>query len=116
VTTHPDHTVAVVGLPDPGEVRTFVDRLEERYPGTELVSRRERTEHDGTDLHRVLDSGLTDRQREVLATAYESGFFESPRETTGVELAELLGVSQPTVTHHLREGQRRLFAALFDDA
>ncbi len=115
VVAHPDETVAVAELPAQQDVRVVVDRVAETYPGVELVSRRDRSGHDRRGLRGVLDAELTDRQREVLTAAYESGFFESPRETTGAQLADLLGVSQPTITHHLREGQRRLFAAIFDD-
>ncbi|WP_159899387.1 bacterio-opsin activator domain-containing protein [Salinirussus salinus] len=117
VVAHPGETTATVRLPQERDIREFVARVSDHYPGTELLARQEvdgpaRTRRSfGTDV----DAALTDRQLEVLRTAYESGFFESPRETTGSELAELLGVSQPTVTRHLREGQRRVFALLFDD-
>lgn len=110
-----DRTQAVVRLPKQQSVRTFLERVQETYPETELRSKRERRQTDAHDpMQFALDTELTDRQREVLVTAYESGFFQSPRETTGAELADLLDVSQPTVTHHLREAQRRLFQELFD--
>jgi predicted DNA binding protein/GAF domain-containing protein len=116
VVAHPEETRATVRLPQELDVREFLDRLSEPYPGTELLARRS---VDGPARSRRsfrgdVDDRLTDRQLEVLGTAYESGFFESPRETTGAQLAELLEVSQPTVTRHLREGQRRVFALLFD--
>ncbi|MEA5410000.1 helix-turn-helix domain-containing protein [Haloarculaceae archaeon H-GB2-1] len=57
---------------------------------------------------------MTERQLEVLETAYYSGYFEEPRDTTGEELADALGVSAPTITGHLRAGQRKLFSLLFD--
>jgi len=111
-----DRTSATVRLPCDADVRLFLERVAEHYPGVELVSRRDVGPGDETEAvaQRALAEDLTDRQREVLRTAYEHGFFESPRSTTGVELADLLGVSQPTVTHHLREAQRRLFDALFE--
>jgi PAS domain S-box-containing protein len=109
-----DRTQAVVRLPVQQSVRTFLERVRESYPDTELQSKRERKQTNATDpMQFALDTELTGRQREVLVTAYESGFFESPRETTGAELADLLDVSQPTVTHHLREAQRRVFETLF---
>jgi PAS domain S-box-containing protein len=110
-------TRAVVRLPQELDVRVFLDRLGEHYPTVELVSRQtvDRGETPRRDLLATFEEELTDRQREVLLTAFESGFFESPRETTGEELADLLDLSQPTVTHHLREGQRRIFAALLTD-
>ena len=110
-----DRTQAVVRLPQQQSVRRFLKRVKETYPETELRSKRERQQTDAYDpMQFALDTELTGRQREVLVTAYESGFFQSPRETTGAELADLLDVSQPTVTHHLREAQRRLFEELFD--
>jgi predicted DNA binding protein/putative methionine-R-sulfoxide reductase with GAF domain len=110
-----EQTAATVRLPTQESVRAFLERVGETYPETELRSKRDRQQADAHQpMQFALDSELTDRQREVLVTAYESGFFESPRETTGAELADLLGVSQPTVTHHLREAQRRLFEELFD--
>jgi predicted DNA binding protein len=57
---------------------------------------------------------LTDRQRGVLQTAYLCGYFESPRATSGTALADSLGVSQPTVSHHLRAAERALCAVLFE--
>jgi PAS domain S-box-containing protein len=116
VEAHADYTRAVVRLPQQLSVREFLARVQKTYPETELRSRHERTQAETHDSIRfTLGSELTDRQREVLVTAYESGFFQSPRQTTGAELADLLDVSQPTVTHHLREAQRRLFAELFDE-
>jgi len=51
----------------------------------------------------------------VLRTAYFAGFFEWPRQSTGEEVAEMLDVTQPTVNRHLRLGQQRLLAQLFDE-
>jgi predicted DNA binding protein len=64
----------------------------------------------------MFTSRLTDRQEEVMRTAYEAGFFESPRESSGNDVADLLGVSQPTVNRHLRRGERKLLELVFDDA
>jgi PAS domain S-box-containing protein len=116
VVAHPDSATATVRLPHDADVRLFLDRVDEHYPGVELASRRDIEARGAAEaaVRRALAEDLTDRQREVLRTAYENGFFESPRGTTGIELADRLGVSQPTVTHHLREAQRRLFVALFE--
>ena len=88
----------------------------ERHPGSELVARRQRdggleVTQEAFDT-RLLD-GLTDRQLEVLRTAYLSGYFSWPRETGAEACAEALGISQPTFSQHLRVGQHRLFDALF---
>ncbi|ERH10530.1 MAG: putative DNA binding protein [halophilic archaeon J07HX64] len=114
VVARSDRTTTTVRLPHDTDVRRFLDRLDEHYPGVELVSRRDVAGRADTQAtaRRAFAEDLTDRQREVLRTAHERGFFESPREITGVELADHLGVSQPTVTHHLREAQKRLFDTL----
>ncbi len=117
VTATETETTATVRLAPELDVRAFLDRVRESYPEVELVSRQD-IERDGSAreaIETTLAEGLTDRQREVLVTAYESGFFESPRQTTGAELADLLDISQPTVTHHLREAQRRLFSTLLGE-
>ncbi len=105
-------------LPQTTDVRGFVEMLEGRYPSVELSTLRdvERTKTTGMEQSSAVLEGLTDRQREVLRTAYLAGYFEEPRETSAKEVAEMLSVSQPTVSHHLRKGEKRLFEQLFDDA
>ncbi len=61
--------------------------------------------YDGPD--RFLD-GLTERQREVVRTAYELGYYEVPRETTTDGIAAELGVDASTVTEHLQRAERNL--------
>jgi len=51
----------------------------------------------------------------VLETTYHSGFFASPRQSTGGDIADLLDVSQPTVTEQFRTAQSKLLDLLFAD-
>jgi len=67
------------------------------------------------DLYSAFLEKLTDRQLEVIQTAYYSGYFESPRENTGEDVAEMLGISPPAFYKHARTVQRKLFATLFDE-
>jgi len=110
-------TRVVVELPDTTDVRTFIDRLEETYPDTELIARRdkERADRSQQAFGTVLMDELTDRQLETLQTAYHSGYFEWPRDRTGQEVAESLGITQPTFNGHLRAAERKLCAILFDE-
>jgi len=112
-----DGMEVVVNVPTTTDVRKFVEMLRDAYPSVELAARRDvqRATHTRRDLLQSLFENLTDRQLEVLRTVYFSGFFEWPRESTGEEVAEMLGVSQPTVNRHLRLGQGRLLKQLFDD-
>ncbi|MFB6311928.1 MAG: helix-turn-helix domain-containing protein [Salinirussus sp.] len=51
---------------------------------------------------------LTDRQREVIQTAWDSGYFEVPRSITTAELAEELDLDDSTVAEHLQRAERNL--------
>lgn len=52
---------------------------------------------------------LTDRQREVLETAVDGGFFERPKEHNSEELAARLDITRSTFCQHLRTAQRKVF-------
>ncbi|QCC46929.1 helix-turn-helix domain-containing protein [Halobellus limi] len=63
------------------------------------------------------DAGLTDSQREALLVAFESGYFEEPRDASLSEVAGDLDISQPAASGLLRRGIRRLIASsMIDDS
>lgn len=97
-------------------VREFVDVFQTKYPDSELVDQRtfEQPRRSPTQLRASLTEGLTNRQLEALLTAYFGGFFETPRERTGVDIADSMDISQPTFNNHLRTAQRRLCYQLFE--
>lgn len=107
----------VVHLPREADVRELVRSVRKRYPDTEVVAQR-RTTTTSRSVRRVeavLDQGLTDRQQTVLEAAFFAGFFSSPRESTGQEMADALGISPSTFHQHVRIGERKLMRALFAD-
>ncbi|WP_279529846.1 bacterio-opsin activator domain-containing protein [Halospeciosus flavus] len=106
-----------VRLPQDVEVRQVVETIHERYPQAEAVARRQVSEEEdpSEQIQRVWTDELTDRQRTVVETAYFSGFFEWPRDTTGGEVAESLGISTPTFSEHLRSAEKKLFAGILDE-
>lgn len=55
---------------------------------------------------------LTDRQREVLETAVEMGYYEDPRRATQAEVAEALGIATGTAGEHLRKIEATLLGAI----
>ncbi|WP_440772212.1 PAS domain S-box protein [Natronorubrum sp. DTA28] len=115
ITADGDRTTITVDVPTTTDVREFVEMVAERYAGVELQSRRHVRRASNTRQLTSLFDDLTDRQLEVLRTAYLAGFFEWPRESTGEEIAEMLEVTQPTINRHLRIGQQRLLAQLFEN-
>ena len=63
------------------------------------------------------DAGLTDSQREALLLAFETGYFEEPRDVTLGEVAAELDISQPAASGLLRRGIKRLIvSSLMDDS
>ena len=57
---------------------------------------------------------LTERQREVLQTAFRQGYYEIPRRTTTEEIAATVGVERRTAEEHLRRSENKLIAGLIE--
>jgi len=98
-------------------VRETVEAIGERFPGTELLAKRDRHRDVETvqEFRSSLHERLTGRQRTALRVAYHGGYFQSPRDSTAEELADGLGISSPTLHYHLRAAQRKLVEAFLDE-
>lgn len=90
-------------------LQTAVDDLRQRYSPVD-VQRLLQPPLEGTPEDRVfVNRGrLTDRQLEVLETAYKMGYFERPKQANATEIADRLGIAQSTFTEHLMTAQRKL--------
>ncbi|HZD42474.1 MAG TPA: helix-turn-helix domain-containing protein, partial [Methanomicrobiales archaeon] len=55
---------------------------------------------------------LTAEQKDALATAFENGYWSVPREVTQTELADLVGVSDNSMSQRLRRGVKIAVAEL----
>ncbi len=112
----PEGAHLTVEVPSRLDVRAVDDLLSRTYADAELLAQRERRRGGRSDRvrDRFLDS-LTDRQLEVTRAAFHAGFFESPRERSGEELAAALDISPAAFHSHLRTVQRKLFVALFEE-
>ncbi|WP_232686887.1 PAS domain S-box protein [Halobacterium zhouii] len=96
------------------DVRHVIDTVERTYPGVQMRRRQQVSlaRDDAIDAQRRLASDLTDRQRTTLEAAYHAGFFEWPRDASGEDVAESLGVAPPTFHQHLRKAQKKVFDGL----
>lgn len=105
-----------VELPVSADVRTVVEAVQSRYPGTELVSYRESERPPATERDFVarLADRLTAQQLTAIQKAYLAGYYDSSRSITGEELASSMGVSRATFHQHRRAAERKLLAAFFD--
>ena len=99
-------------LPDLERLREVVsaldgvaDRIEVRYLVHGAAG------GDAVPDRTLVDRGrLTDRQCEVLRTAYRMGYFERPRDANASAVAEALDIAPSTFAEHLAAAQRKLLA------
>ncbi len=110
-----DATTLVIDIPESVDGRHITHLVTDAFRDVELRSKRTVDQSTTQNLYSRFLDRVTDRQLEVLQTAYYSGFFEAPRERTGEEIAETLDISPPAFYQHIRTVQRKLFTTLFDD-
>lgn len=105
-------------LPD-AETGDVVGEFRERHPEATVVAMRERGVRApmfvSRQLQAALEDVLTERQLEVLRTAYFGGYFDDPRRATGEELADGLGIAPSTFTEHLRNAEQDVLSLVFPD-
>ncbi|MFU1782431.1 helix-turn-helix domain-containing protein [Haloarcula japonica] len=99
-------------VPDVDRVRAIVTRLKELYDGVSLRSMRRNGDVDPVDSILVDRSKLTDRQREVLETAVEMGYFEYPKGANAGDVASELDISVSTFAEHLAAAQTKLLDSI----
>lgn len=108
----------VAEIPPQYDSAALVESFLEDTARTELVSKREKeTMHPmftSSIPQQLLRSRLTARQRELLEAAYETGYYEWPRECTGEEMAEAFDIASATFSEHIRAAERNLLTALFE--
>lgn len=108
----------VAEIPPQYEASTVIDTFLDENPAAELVSKQYRDSFSAmftnSTLEQLLDTHLTGRQREVLRTAFDAGYYEWPRECSGKEVAKELGISSSTFSEHIHAAERKLLTALFD--
>lgn len=100
--------------PDVDRIRAIVTRLKELYSDVSLRSLRRDGETDPSDSVLVDRSRLTERQREVLETAIEMGYFQYPKGANASEVAEALDISVSTFAEHLAAAQTKLLDTILD--
>lgn len=59
-------------------------------------------------------NGLTEKQRRVLLTAYELGYYSRPRRISSKELARRLGLASSTFVSHRLKAERNLVASVLN--
>lgn len=87
-------------------------------PDAELVTKREKDTlappFSTSGVRQALRTHLTDRQFDVVETAFEMGYYEWPRACTGEDVAAELGIASATFSEHVRTAERKLLGVLFE--
>jgi len=108
----------VAEIPEPYDAPDVVGTFLEEYPEAELATKREKDRlrplPSRSEIRQVVEEALTDRQREVLETAFEQGYYDWPREATGEDVAAALGISSATFAEHIRAAEHNLFRLFVD--
>ncbi|WP_306056319.1 bacterio-opsin activator domain-containing protein [Natronococcus wangiae] len=107
----------VVELPRGRDTRQMIELLKEHRSDLTYLAQRttERGDRSNSGSASVLESDLTEKQRAALETAYFAGYFDWPRESTGEEIAERLGISPATFNQHLRTSERKFFDSVLGE-
>lgn len=107
-------------VPGHVDVRRVVEQFRNSHPRSDLTACRTAEEpipvQTERGVHATMADQLTDKQLEVLRTAYLSGYFAWPRRTTAEECADALGIAQPTFSQHIRVAQEKILGGLFTDS
>ncbi|MCU4925429.1 helix-turn-helix domain-containing protein [Halobacteria archaeon AArc-dxtr1] len=109
----------LVHLPKGRDTRRIIELVRERHTGVTYLAQRTHQREDGHDdasasTAPVLDEQLTKKQRAAIETAYAAGYFDWPRESTGEEIAERMGISPATFNQHLRTAERKFFSSVLE--
>ncbi|MFB6093130.1 MAG: helix-turn-helix domain-containing protein [Haloquadratum sp.] len=100
--------------PDIDTLRSIVARLGEENDVSVHRLLRSGDGREDADLVLVDRSRLTDRQREVLTTAHEMGYFQYPKCANAEEVAAELGIDPSTFTEHVATAQDKLLSAILE--
>lgn len=105
-----DGKVRMNFIGSPLEVRRFIRVVAKSWPGYKVVSL--------TDARFSSDSPLgclTDKQRRVLLTAFNLGYYDTPRRIGSRELASRLNIRGSALIAHRRKAERRVLAKIIND-
>lgn len=107
----------VVHIPETTTSSEVIELVLENHPTVEVVAQRQKTYSVPLFTQELFQTAiqneLTDRQLEVVFVAYSNGYFESPRRTSGEDIAADLGISPPTFSEHLRAAEHKILTMLF---
>lgn len=113
-----DECRVAIGVPPTMALSRATAVVDRWCPGADVLAKREDVDRIGAILGSHKDSilsALTDRQREAMDLAIRRGYFETPKDVTGRDLADAMGISATAFHEHLRTAERKLLTRLIGD-
>jgi predicted DNA binding protein len=108
----------VADIPPNHDAPAITEAFLSENPDAEPVTNREKSTvappFIDSGVRQVLRTHLTDRQLDVVETAFEMGYYDWPRQCTGEDVAAELGIASATFSEHVRTAERKLLAVLFE--
>ncbi|MFC7044871.1 helix-turn-helix domain-containing protein [Halobacteriaceae archaeon GCM10025711] len=95
-------------------IKGVVSELREHFADVRVRQLTHSGGDGGTDFVWFDRNHLTPRQREVLQTAHDMGYFTYPKQANASEVAEALGIAPSTFSEHLAAAQSKITDALLD--
>ena len=115
----PNHFNGVVTVSEWDDFQELANGIKERYGEFELLSVNQ-VKTTGAplgsgQLGRVVRNDLSRDQLIVLQTAFDMGYFETPRKATADDIATELDIAQSTFSERLRLAENQLLDIIFPD-
>ena len=105
-----EEKVKITFLGSAKQVRAFLKRVEDASVRYRMISLTDAQFSPHSPL-----SHLTEKQRRVFITAHNLGYYDVPRKTNLVQLAERLNLAYSTVDVQLRRAERRLLNQIMNE-
>jgi predicted DNA binding protein len=107
------HTIPTIISPEKftismmGERKDLSDFIEMMRKNAGTISRMtfRRAAYQKADLLEV----LTEKQREVMLAAFQNGYYDYPKKISSRDLCKKVNISKPTLLHHMRKAEGRIF-------
>ena len=97
---------------DMGKIKEVIEDLMHSFEGVHVQQLHQGDGKNARELVLVDRSTLTKRQREVLETSFELGYFDHPRGANATDVANELGINRSTFREHLSAAQRKLLETI----
>lgn len=108
----------VADIPSERDAAAVTEAFLADDPDAELVTKCEKSAvkppFSDSGVRQFLRVHLTDRQLDVVETAFEMGYYDWPRQCTGEDVAAELDIASATFSEHVRTAERKLLAVLFE--